>query len=152
MAAIAQDQPAQPTQAPTQAAPHTKLPYYDLLARGREDPNLPPSQFNSCSLKSSPIISSTPALLQAFAKFVSAVTDLQDVSFVASTEERQLAIASVPGADKPRTFASDDVQLSTFTTNALDGSEFDFEIQILANNNSQTQPAAAKRVSETLEI
>lgn len=116
-------------------APNTKLPFYDLKARGHDSIVSAPSHFYKNTITASPILPSTEAILQGFAAFVSAVTELEELAFVAQyavdgVAERRLATATVTGLDKPRTFSSQNVQVATFKSSAIDGAEFDFEIKI----------------------
>lgn len=120
---------------PLPSAPNTKLPYYDLKARGYDAVSAAPSEYHTAKIGSTPIYASTDKLLQGFAAFVSAVAELEELAFVAQyavegVQERRLATAKVAGLDKPRTYTVEDAQVSTFKSSALDGAEFDFEIQI----------------------
>lgn len=132
------------TKGDTVEAPRTKLPYYDLARHGADDPVPAASGFHQTTITASPVFASAPALLQAFAAFVSAVTDLQHVAFVAECpadnasehQQRVLAIASVPGIDQPRQYASDHVHVSTFLEESLDAEVFEFEMQIRSASES----------------
>lgn len=131
-------------------APNTKLPFYDLKARGHDSVVPAPSHFYKTSITASPVLPSTEELLQGFAAFVSAVTELEELAFVAEyavdgVTERRLATATVTGLDKPRVFSSQNAQVATFKSSAIDGAEFDFEIKI--GPQVDTPPHTIPRVS-----
>ncbi|KZZ98916.1 AMP-dependent synthetase/ligase [Moelleriella libera RCEF 2490] len=145
------------TKGDTVEAPRTKLPYYDLARHGADDPVPAASGFHQTTITASPVFASAPALLQAFAAFVSAVTDLQHVAFVAEypaenaskhqqqQQQRVLAIASVPGIDQPRQYASDHVHVDTFLEESLDAEVFEFEMQIRSATAGASGAAVGRR-------
>lgn len=135
-------------------APRTKLPYYDLATHTEADAKNATQQYNFSGIKGSPIVESVPGILRAFTAFVSAVTDLEELAFVAkyadvegAAPRRLLAIASVPGTSKPRSFTSDHIQFSTFATDELSSNNFDFEIEIISDDTTPVTPDAP-RVSQ----
>ncbi|KAJ2975472.1 hypothetical protein NQ176_g5503 [Zarea fungicola] len=132
-------------------APRTKLPYYDLATHTEADAKNATQQYNFSGIKGSPIVESVPGILRAFTAFVSAVTDLEELAFVAkyadvegAAPRRLLAIASVPGTSKPRSFTSDHIQFSTFATDELSSNNFDFEIEIISDDTTPVTPDAPR--------
>lgn len=118
-------------------APNTKLPYYDLLSRTHSNLAPPRAEFHEIAVSSVTLPADREATLKAFASFVSAVTELPRVAFVAKytsettgAAETRLAIASTCSADKPHSYSSDATQVTLVQTGAIDGDEFDFEIQL----------------------
>lgn len=127
-------------------APNTKLPYYDLLSRTHGNLSRPGADFHHATVPLTGLPADREATLKAFASFVSAVTELPQVAFVAKytsetgEAETRLAIASTASADKPHSYSSSATQISLVQTGAIDGEEFDFEIQLDSKDETQTQP------------
>lgn len=140
------------------SAPVTRLPYYDLAARGQDTQATPPCGFHHATIDSCQVVDSTDKLLQAFAAFVSAITELEQVAFVVDRivqdeKQRRLISAKVPGADKPRSYSSENVDFSIIETTAIQGEELQFELQIDPGSPKDTTtpaPYQPHRVSDIM--
>lgn len=121
---------------PPRQTPSAKLPYYDLKVHELESSATAPSacpQFHHEKCQDFPISSSPSAIVQGFATFVSAVTDLPEFSFTTVTQQQEyVTVATGPALDKPRTFSSKDTTVSLHEDSAHSqiGNESDFELRI----------------------
>ncbi|KAJ2972551.1 hypothetical protein NQ176_g7089 [Zarea fungicola] len=122
---------------PPRQAPSAKLPFYDLKVHELESSATGPSscpKFHHEKCQDFLIDSSPSAIVQGFATFVSAVTDLQEFSFTTITQQQEyVTVATGPAIDKPRTFSSKDTTVSLHEVSAhgrIDGNESDFELRI----------------------
>lgn len=129
--------------------PKTELPFYDLWSRGSSPGNKAESssvQFHSVSLPGVPISADRQEILKAFATFVAAVVEQDNVAFVAEylspTEgsepqvERRLVTASALVTNKPHTFDSESTTLTIEESNAANEECLDFTIRLYAPNES----------------
>ncbi|ATY66284.1 AMP-dependent synthetase ligase [Cordyceps militaris] len=138
------------TQVRPAEVPRSKLPYYDLATHNETETKQVTQQYHYSTLKESPIVKSSDSILKAFAAFVSSVTDLDYIAFIANyakiegaASQRLLAIASITGSSKPRIFTSDHIELATFTAVEFNENELDFEIDILPGNIPTAQASRA---------
>lgn len=134
---------------PAEAA-RTKLPYFDLATHNENDAKNVSEKYHSASIKSTPIVQASSSIIKAFASFVAAVSDLEEIAFIAkyaeaegATEEPRLAVASVPSASKPRSFTSDHIEVATFDVVESDNKQTDFEIQIVSGDDTPATISAS---------
>lgn len=143
----------------TQVAPtgraRTKLPYFDLVTHSEADEKQTIQQHHSSLSHACPIATTTTDIIKGFAAFVAAVTDLEDISFVAkhgaedgSVIEPFLATVSLPSSSAPRSFQSDHIQILKQTLQDDGTNDVDFEIEI-SSGDLLPEPQNTSRVSYT---
>lgn len=132
--------------------PKTELPFYDLWSRGSGPGNTAESssvQFHSVFLPAVPVSADRQEILKAFATFVAAVVEQDNVAFVAeylsTTEgsepqvERRLVTASALVTNKPHTFDSESTTLTIEESNATNEECLDFAIRLYAPHEVATK-------------
>lgn len=135
-------------------APTTKLPFYDLLSDGHRT-NSACAQHHICS-SSTPVQENRQNILRAFAAFVAAVVEQENVAFVAeytsltaageAQVNRQLVIASTKMANKRQTYNSEYVSLVFEDADSVNEGEIDFSIRLFAPDSEATESKVATHI------